>query len=58
MSATVAKAFKSAQCKFLPGAPVSPADDLSPHDYTDLVKRGFIVEAKAEPSPKSGRRTT
>ncbi len=40
----VAKPFNTAIQRFRKDADVSPLDDLAPHSFWDLKKRGFIAE--------------
>lgn len=42
----VKKPFNTTSQRWVAGAPVSPGDDLSPHNFDDFVKRGFIEEVK------------
>lgn len=43
-----AKPIKSNIQSFKAGDPVTPQDDLAPHDFNDLLKRGFIKELPDE----------
>jgi len=43
MTAKTKIAFKTTLRRFPVGADVEPSDDLSPLEYDNLVKRGFIV---------------
>lgn len=51
-----AKPIKTVTQSFKVGDTVTPQDDLAPHDFNDLLKRGFIKElpdeAKAAPAKK------
>lgn len=54
--AKVLKAFNSNQRRFREGDEVSASDDLSPHDYADLVARDFLTEERTAGAPARTRR--
>jgi hypothetical protein len=53
MMPTVSKSFNTPLRRFVAGEPISAADDLAPHDYDDLVARGFIDDPRAAESPRA-----
>lgn len=53
MSFVVAKPFNGTSRRFRKDQPVTEADDVSPHDFATLKRRGFIVAAQVEPLPAS-----
>lgn len=49
--AIVARSFNTFRRRWVAGETVSEADDLTPHTFDDLARRGFIDRPKAVEAP-------
>lgn len=45
------KAFKASQRRLHEGDPIKESDDISPHNFDDMMKLGFIGEGKKPEAP-------